>query len=83
VTLRLEIDPLHATFSVQDVGRGIAEHEIDKVFEREWQSDETAHLGSGMGLYIAKGIVEAHGGQIQVSSQLGQGSLFKVVLPMP
>ena len=39
----------------------IAEAELDKVFEREWQSDETAHLGSGMGLYIAKGIVEALG----------------------
>lgn len=83
VTLRLAVDPLHATFSVRDTGRGIAEHEIDKVFEREWQADETAHLGSGMGLYIAKGIVEAHGGQIQVSSQLGHGSVFTVLLPMP
>src|SRR6185295_8571465 len=50
VTLRLEIDALHASFRVEDTGRGIAEHELDKVFEREWQSDETAHLGSGMGL---------------------------------
>jgi len=83
VTLRLAIDPLHAAFSVEDTGRGIAEHQRDKVFEREWQNDETAHLGSGMGLYIAKGIVEAHGGQIQVSSQLGQGSVFTVLLPMP
>jgi PAS domain S-box-containing protein len=83
VTLHLSVDPLHATFSVQDTGCGIAEHELDKVFEREWQTDETAHLGSGMGLYIAKGIVEAHGGQIHVSSQLGQGSTFTVLLPMP
>jgi len=83
VTLRLALDPLHAAFSVEDTGRGIAEHELEKVFDREWQSHETAHLGSGMGLYIAKGIVEAHGGQIQVSSQLGQGSVFTVLLPMP
>ena len=83
VTLRLAIDALQAAFSVEDTGRGIAEHELDRVFERAWQSDETAHLGSGMGLYIAKGIVEAHGGKIQVSSQLGQGSLFTVLLPMP
>jgi len=83
VTLRLAIDALQAAFSVEDTGRGIAEHELDRVFERAWQSDETAHLGSGMGLYIAKGIVEAHGGKIQVSSQLGHGSTFTVSLPMP
>jgi PAS domain S-box-containing protein len=83
VTLRLAVDALHATFSVEDTGRGIAEEDLGKVFDREWQSDETAHLGSGMGLYIARGIIEAHGGQIEVSSQLGQGSVFKVLLPTP
>jgi PAS domain S-box-containing protein len=81
VTLRLKVDELHVRFEVADVGRGIAPQDIDKVFDRAWQSDETAHLGSGMGLYITKGIVEAHGGEIQVVSVLGQGSVFSFFLP--
>lgn len=81
VTLRLKVDDLHVRFEVADTGRGIAPQDIDKVFERAWQSDETAHLGSGMGLYITKGIVEAHGGEIQVVSVLGQGSVFSFFLP--
>jgi PAS domain S-box-containing protein len=81
VTLGLCVDPLHSKFIVEDTGRGIPEHEIEKVFDREWQADETAHLGSGMGLYIAKGIVSAHGGEIQVTSEVGKGSVFSVILP--
>jgi signal transduction histidine kinase len=82
VTLRVAADDLHARFMVEDTGRGIAEDEIDKVFDRAWQSDETAHLGSGMGLYIAKGVVEAHGGEIRVTSKPGQGSVFTFTLPL-
>jgi PAS domain S-box-containing protein len=81
VTLQFSLDPLHSKFIVADTGRGIAEHEIEKVFEREWQADETAHLGSGMGLYIAKGIVTAHGGEIEVTSEVGKGSTFTIILP--
>jgi PAS domain S-box-containing protein len=81
VTLQLSVDPLHCKFIVRDTGRGIADHEIEKVFDREWQADETAHLGSGMGLYIAKGIVSAHGGEIEVTSEVGKGSVFTVILP--
>lgn len=81
VTLRLAVDDLHVRFEVADTGRGVAPQDIDKVFDRAWQSDETAHLGSGMGLYITKGIVEAHGGEIQVVSVLGQGSVFSFYLP--
>jgi PAS domain S-box-containing protein len=81
VTLRVRHDPLHVHFEVVDTGRGIAPQDIDRVFDRAWQSDETAHLGSGMGLYIAKGIVEAHGGEIRVRSALGQGSVFSFFIP--
>ena len=82
VKLTVSADDLEATFSVQDSGRGIIAEELDKIFEREWQSEETAHLGSGMGLYIAKGIVEAHSGRIWVKSETGQGTTIAFTLPV-
>jgi PAS domain S-box-containing protein len=81
VALEARVDDLEVTFSVADTGVGIAAEELERVFDREWQSEGTAHLGSGMGLYIAKGIVEAHAGRIGVTSELGLGSTFTFTLP--
>ena len=81
VSLEASVDELEVTFSVSDTGSGIAPEEVDLVFDREWQSEETAHLGSGMGLYIAKGIVDAHAGRIGVTSEVGRGSTFTFTLP--
>jgi len=82
VSLSVAVDDLEATFVVRDSGRGIAADELARVFDREWQSEETAHLGSGMGLYIAKGLVEAHAGRIWVESDLDNGSTFAFTLPL-
>jgi PAS domain S-box-containing protein len=68
--------------SVSDEGPGIPRENLLKVFDRFWQAEKTKHLGSGLGLSIAKGIVEAHGGKIWVESQLGQGSSFSFTLPL-
>jgi PAS domain S-box-containing protein len=81
VTLRADVTDDHVRFEVADTGRGIAPEDVEKVFDREWQSDETAHLGSGMGLYIVKGIVLAHAGQVSVESVPGEGSKFVFQLP--
>jgi signal transduction histidine kinase len=68
-------------FSVTDTGPGIAPSDLARVFDRYWQARDTAPLGNGLGLAIAKAIVEAHDGCIAVSSILGQGSRFTFTIP--
>jgi signal transduction histidine kinase len=68
---------------VHDTGPGIPEPLRDRLFERHWQARETASQGSGLGLYIARGIVTAHGGQLWVDSDEGRGTTFTFTLPGP
>jgi PAS domain S-box-containing protein len=69
-------------FAVRDSGLGIAPEKQARVFDRYWQSSEGARQrGAGLGLSIAKGIVEAHGGRISVRSTAGQGSEFAFTIP--
>jgi signal transduction histidine kinase len=65
---------------VQDTGMGIAAEQVPHIFERFWQAQKD-HRGAGLGLYICKGIVEAHGGQIGVKSELGVGTTIWFTLP--
>ncbi len=66
---------------VLDQGPGIAPRRRAQVFEAFWQADETAAKGSGLGLSIAKGIVEAHGGDIWIESGEEHGSVVAFTLP--
>ena len=68
--------------SVTDTGLGIPPEHLSRIFDRFWQAPRTRHLGSGLGLSIAKGIVEAHGGTIWADSELGKGSTFSFTLPL-
>jgi signal transduction histidine kinase len=69
-------------FSVADSGRGIPAEHLPHVFDRYWQQRGTARArGVGLGLTIARGIVEAHGGRIWAESTVGQGSTFRFTLP--
>jgi signal transduction histidine kinase len=68
-------------FTVADTGRGIAAEELPHIFDRFWQSKHTRRGGAGLGLAITKGIVEAHRGQITVSSTPGIGTEFTFTLP--
>ncbi|HEX3477474.1 MAG TPA: PAS domain-containing sensor histidine kinase [Kofleriaceae bacterium] len=69
--------------AVTDEGRGMSPDEIDLLFDRAYQARHSRETrgGLGLGLYIAKGLVDAHGGQIRVESALGHGSTFYVWLP--
>jgi PAS domain S-box-containing protein len=82
IVVRGEVRGDLVELSVADEGCGIAPDQIDHVFERHWQAPGARHRGSGLGLYIAKGIVEAHGGHISVDSTEGRGSTFRFTLPL-
>ncbi len=68
-------------FSVKDNGPGMPADHLAHIFDRYWQQKDTDRRGSGLGLYIAKGIVEAHGGRIWAESKLGEGSTIHFALP--
>lgn len=69
--------------SVADRGPGIDEFEQALIFEKFYRGrGQRGIQGTGMGLPIAKAIIEAHGGSIHVTSQLGQGSVFSLLLPL-
>jgi len=66
--------------SVRDTGAGIPPERLDKIFDK-FETDPKKNGGLGLGLAIVKQIVEAHGGQIFVESEVGRGSTFSFVLP--
>ena len=68
-------------FSVTDTGVGIAGDHLESIFERFWQGDQGDRRGLGLGLFISKCIVEAHGGRIWADSEIGKGSTFSFTLP--
>ncbi|HVR70559.1 MAG TPA: HAMP domain-containing sensor histidine kinase [Vicinamibacteria bacterium] len=68
--------------AVADSGPGLAPEDLPRVFEPYWQAQRTASLGCGLGLKIARAIVEAHGGRMWVESEPGQGARFVFTLPV-
>jgi signal transduction histidine kinase len=70
------------TIAVHDVGKGIPPAELPRLFNKFFRGSEGGRpSGSGLGLYIARGLVEAHGGRIAAESKLGEGSTFSFTLP--
>ncbi|WP_257452669.1 GAF domain-containing protein [Archangium lipolyticum] len=67
---------------VQDTGPGIAAGDLPHVFDRYWRVRGASQSGTGLGLYIVKGIIEAHGGRTWVESEVGRGSRFYFSLPL-
>lgn len=68
---------------ISDTGVGIPDNELNKIFDRFYRVDKSRGeiAGVGLGLSIAKAIVDAHDGKIEVESKIGQGSVFKITLP--
>lgn len=75
----------YVKIEVKDSGCGISEEQTDKIFERFYQVNDSVPgltMGTGIGLSLAKGIVEAHKGSIRVTSKVGKGSTFTILIPM-
>ena len=66
---------------VEDTGHGIARHDLERVFE-PFFSTKPAGAGTGLGLSVSRDLVGRIGGTISVASQLGQGSTFRIALPV-
>ncbi len=82
ITIGVDADPVRARLRVSDAGIGIAEEHQVRVFDRFERAVAAQHFGGlGLGLYIAKQIVEAHGGEIRVASAPGLGATFTVEVP--
>jgi len=74
----------HVLVEVTDTGVGIPAEDLEKIFDKFFRSEHSAASvhGTGLGLAIVKDIVDLHGGKIRVSSRIGQGSTFTVILPL-
>jgi signal transduction histidine kinase len=81
ITLRARPHGDEVLFSVSDTGVGIAAEHVPHIFDRYFQGKQGRRQGVGLGLSIAKGIVEAHGGRVWVESAPGAGTTFFFTLP--
>jgi two-component system, OmpR family, sensor histidine kinase CiaH len=85
-SIRISCEQIKNSFviKVQDTGAGIKEENISRIFDRFFQEDEsrTSKSGIGLGLSIAKWIVDEHNGKIKVKSKIGEGTTFEISLPI-
>jgi CheY-like chemotaxis protein/HPt (histidine-containing phosphotransfer) domain-containing protein len=89
VLVRLDLSPavdgrVNATIQVSDTGPGIPAEKLSSIFEKFTQADGSItrkYGGTGLGLAITRRLVEIHGGEVRVDSQVGKGSTFRVTLP--
>jgi signal transduction histidine kinase len=82
VTLAAVVTGASVRCDVVDTGPGIPPEQLPKIFARFWQANHADRRGVGLGLSIAKGIIEAHGGRLWVTSIVGEGSIFSFTLPV-
>ena len=82
VTVSLDRQGTDARFGVHDTGPGIAREHLSNVFARFWKAETPGKKGTGLGLFIAKGIIDAHGGRIWVESEPSHGARVYFTLPL-
>jgi signal transduction histidine kinase len=82
ITLRAERDSTGVRFAVEDTGTGIAAEDVPHVFDRFWHTRPTALRGGGLGLPIVRGIIEAHGGSVELTSTSSEGTVISFTIPL-
>lgn len=84
VTIRTYSTEASAVIEIKDTGRGIPEKDLKNIFNRFYQVESSPDIntGTGIGLALAQGIVSLHHGTIEVESSEGNGSLFRIILPL-
>lgn len=82
IAVRAAADKDEVVVEIIDNGPGIADADLPYVFDRYWRAKDVAYKGAGLGLAIAKAIVDAHHGRIWAESMPGAGSRFMVALPL-
>jgi PAS domain S-box-containing protein len=83
ITVRLDHTESQAEISVQDHGQGLRPEDTSRLFQKYYRTREgRLAQGTGLGLYISRLIIEAHGGRIRVASHPGEGSIFTITLPL-
>jgi signal transduction histidine kinase len=82
ISFRADTRDGEVLFTVADTGPGIPKEHLGDIFNPYWQAKRAERMGAGLGLPIAKGIVESHGGRIWVESEPGKGSKFYFTLPV-
>ena len=81
IALRVKHTGSELCISLSDTGCGIPEQELPHVFERFYMGENSGEGGSGLGLYIVKSIITEHGGRVEASSAVGEGSEFRLYFP--
>lgn len=82
IKIKVDFDDKNTVISVEDSGTGIPEEDIPKLFNRFSQgTSKKRSVGTGLGLYLARQIVEAHEGRIWLESEVGKGSVFNFSIP--
>jgi PAS domain S-box-containing protein len=84
ITFKVSEDDSHVTIDIYDTGYGISEEELPHIFDKFFRSSDEkikSHTGNGLGLALSREIMKLHGGKIEVSSAIGQGTHFTLTLP--
>ena len=83
ITLKAEKDGDFVVVSVSDTGLGIPKEEQGRIFEKYYRSRRTSYIkGTGLGLAIVKAVMDAHGGRVEVASEVSEGSVFSLFIPV-